>query len=259
MKKLRVFYSNINNFGDKITPFLLKKVFNLSFTLLNRRRMSRIGCSKDFLMGCGSLLSRNNLNNSYIWGTGMLKEVAVLKGKPKKIYAVRGTETRKIMLKNGIDCPENYCDPCYLLKKTHPKKIEKKYELGCIPHFVDERSEFISSLISKKVKIINVKGNIDKVIEETKSCKNIISSSLHGVILADTFNIPRLPIKISDKVWGGDFKFLDYGYSVNLGIPRFFVDKNTKISQLLNQCKAVDIDIEERIKFLMVNFPNSLF
>ena len=53
------------------------------------------------------------------------------------------------------------------------------------------------------------------LINELCSCKMIISSSLHGLILSDAYNIPNVWIKIEYSLGGKDyFKYNDYFLSV---------------------------------------------
>ena len=44
----------------------------------------------------------------------------------------------------------------------------------------------------KIYKIINVQQSVTKVAEEISQCEVIASSSLHGIIFADSYEIPRL-------------------------------------------------------------------
>ena len=70
------------------------------------------------------------------------------------------------------------------------------------------------------------------MIDEICSCNYIISSSLHGLILADAYGIPNLWISVSDKVKGVDCKFADY-FS---GVGREFVSPMNFVA---------DIDVSE--------------
>ena len=58
------------------------------------------------------------------------------------------------------------------------------------------------------------------MLQEIGSCHKIISSSLHGIIAADAFGIPRraerFPAMIYDAVHeGGDFKWRDYASAID--------------------------------------------
>jgi pyruvyltransferase len=93
--------------------------------------------------------------------------------------------------------------------------VDKKYEIGIIPHYVDQKHPWVTSKTAVPgVKFINILGDIDTVVNEILSCDMIISSSLHGVIAADAYGIPSVWVEFSDKVLGNGFKFKDYFMSV---------------------------------------------
>ena len=52
-----------------------------------------------------------------------------------------------------------------------------------------------------------------QVVKEITSCEFIISSSLHGCIIAEAYGIPWMRA-VHDKVLAGDFKFSDFGTSL---------------------------------------------
>jgi hypothetical protein len=56
----------------------------------------------------------------------------------------------------------------------------------------------------------------------------VISSSLHGLIVADSLGIPNVWLRLSPDVLGGDYKFKDY-YSV-FGLAPEPIDEVTLIS-----------------------------
>ena len=213
-----------SNFGDELNFHILKSLtnkplFNLPSTFLCKNR-------ENILM-IGSIIESLANKESIIWGSGaMYGGEKVLYEKPKKVLAVRGPLTRKYLLSQGVDCPEVYGDPALLLPKIYNPLIEKKYKLGVIPHNIDFENEHLSELKKDvEVKIIKLKGYEDwhKVIDEICECEFIISSSLHGLIISDAYGIPNLWIKLSNKVLGGDFKYLDYFMSVGREVSEAFL------------------------------------
>ena len=64
----------------------------------------------------------------------------------------------------------------------------------------------------KVIKLIN--KDIDLVINDILSCEKTISSSLHGLIVSDAYNIPNKWVKFNDKINGDDTKYYDYFKSV---------------------------------------------
>ena len=127
--------------------------------------------------------------------------------------------------------PEVYGDPAILTPDYYHPKIEKKYKIGVICHYVD--FDDISSKINfKNVRVINLlTNNIESKIDEILSCETLITSSLHGLILGHTYKIPSLWVKFSEKLYGDDIKFFDYFESVNLDITNSIYLKNEVISE----------------------------
>ena len=59
-------------------------------------------------------------------------------------------------------------------------------------------------------KFIDVQNEPETVLKEISECENIISTGLHGLIIADSYGIPNCWCEISDKILGNNFKFHDY-------------------------------------------------
>jgi hypothetical protein len=67
------------------------------------------------------------------------------------------------------------------------------------------------------IKIINLMhSNIEEVTDAIYSCKRIVSSSLHGVIVSQAYGIPAIWTKLSNKLSGDGVKFDDYFLSVGI-------------------------------------------
>lgn len=200
-----------NNLGDELNYYLLKELsgkqivncFNLYVPDLEN-----ITC-------IGSIVDSMSNSNSVIWGTGAISDKRNMRVKPRKICAVRGALTRQYLISQGIECPEVYGDPALLLPRIYAPKCENKYKIGIIPHYVDADNKVIDALVRQnpqEIKVIQMHGYNDwhEIIDMINECSFIASSSLHGLILADAYDVPNVWIEFSDKVAGSGFKFRDY-------------------------------------------------
>lgn len=96
--------------------------------------------------------------------------------------------------------------------------VDKEYLLGIVPHWSDTELEHRPEFAKYNPHIIRPSGDPLEVLREIGRCRKIVSSSLHGIIVADAFGIPRRTemAKIFNRE-GGSFKFEDYNASI--GVP----------------------------------------
>lgn len=238
-----------NNWGDALNPWLVKKISGKK--LIHRKNVLNLRKNPVYC-NIGSTLDHLNYNNSVIWGAGFKNPKSKLRINPKEIHLVRGPLTRKLIINSGYDCPTNYGDPGLLVSNYYNPKILKKYSIGIIPHYVDYNLDLLEGLKKdKEVNIINIKSGIKNVINEALKCEIIASSSLHGLILATSYGIPSTWIKLSNKVFGGDFKFKDYYYSLNVNKikPLIFNDEIIK-NKIVKSSFSVPFSVERSEKIL---------
>lgn len=167
---------------------------------------------KNYLLSVGSILSFARCDGAIVWGSGIIGlNVDVMNF---DFRAVRGPITRQRLLELGYHIPEVYGDPALLLPLIYNNSIKKQYKLGVVPHVVHEA--FFGDL-NENVSIISLKGSdIHAVIDNICSCDCIISTSLHGVIVAHAYGIPAIWLAIEEKkLLGDNIKFYDYFQSVN--------------------------------------------
>ena len=205
---IRLYWFNLNeNFGDQLSPMLCRALSG-----------REVGHTEDFkkcdLVAIGSILHmiRYPEYRGAIWGSGFIEPPTKYILFPKaKIHAVRGHLTREIL---KCDRQVAVGDPG-LLSDLFVKPIEKKYDLGIVPHFNDTGNATVESFAARcpNSTTIDVFAGVQNVLNQIASCKAIISSSLHGLIIADSLGIPNGWVKLSDSVIGNDFKFRDY-YSI---------------------------------------------
>lgn len=235
-----MYWSPYNNFGDKLAPVLVEKI-----TGIKPKRIAPKG-DKRWILGAGSIIQSYRLDNCTIWGTGAIREDAVIIGRPREIRAVRGPLTRDILLKYDIRCPEKYGDPGLLTPRFF-RKSPTRYYVGLCPHRVDSLHPWVHEKASKVKKsvIIDMTWPIEKTIAVLSACEYVLSSSLHGLIVAHAYGIPALWVEFSDKVIGKGFKFRDYQLSVGQPItPTVRITKDVKLSSCIESCSIYPMGID---------------
>lgn len=250
----------INNWGDALNPVL---VAHLSGQKVKYSPLSY--CKANLVIG--SVLG---VANSYtdVWGSGFISSEATLNERPNDIHAVRGPLSRQSILHQGFNCPEVYGDPALLMPLLYRPQIHKRFKVGIIPHYVDQKNNWVSKIgQDKSVKLIDINSSIYEFIDDVLSCELIASSSLHGLICADSYGIPSVRLRISDKIIGGDFKFKDYGNSVGKDSSKVvdiyedteigsIIDAaksetlNCNLRSLLMACPFIDLELKEKVSNL---------
>lgn len=142
-------------------------------------------------------------------------------------HAVRGEITRNQLDIKWRNIPLG--DPGLLSNLVYLNEVKKTNKVGVILHFADEEQLILGKikLETDKYLLISVKQKPEKVADLIKQCKLILSSSLHGLIVADSFSIPNIHIPLSDLNGNGGKcgnKFLDY-YSA-IGKEYKFLESN---------------------------------
>lgn len=203
----------LKNVGDSMNSELVRLISDETPTIVNNKFTNPN--NETIYMCIGSVLGWVD-SSTEVWGTGFISNSQFITSipKPKKIHAVRGPLTRELLLKKGIDCPAIYGDPALLVPYFYRPEITVEHELGFIPHHIDK--VMIPQLKKQfpEAHFIDIQLDIYKFVNEVLKCKKIVTSSLHGQIIADAYNIPNAWIKLSDKVLGNGWKFQDYFASV---------------------------------------------
>lgn len=238
---------NTKNWGDLVPFNIIDKLFD-NHGLSDSDVFNVKNPNKPYKVYSTGSVMHFTKKDSIVWGTGCIDKGAI-GDTPKKVYAVRGPLTRNELLKRGIECPEVYGDPALLYPMIYNPKIEKKYKWGIIPHYIEFESDkdidVLKNLEQLGFKIIDISSGEEEFINQVLEVENIISSSLHGLIIADAYGIPNARVNISNKLIGGDFKFKDYCMSVGREIDLGFqLYKNTTLMEIseLHFNKSIEFD-----------------
>ena len=224
---IRLVYPTDPNFGDAMSPLIVEK--------LSGQKVVPSGMWNADMMAVGSVFFRGDyfMADTYragmmrrlkaaawdfrritskpvrVWGSGFLqyppfKHPHIMR--KFKVLALRGLYTRKILEKFGLMHPDEkvaFGDPGLLFAKLFGIKANPKYDIGIVPHYYDNRhgwgkrieTAFLANGI--KARLINLEKEPVAVVSEIAKCERIISSSLHGLIVADSLEIPNMRMELS--------------------------------------------------------------
>lgn len=201
------YFTYKTNFGDLMSPWLLEK--------MTSRKVIRADTTRPHYVMIGSIINKGT-PQSIFWGTGTYGTEAKREVDAEAQYtAVRGPLTRSKLgaaMGFGIDVPPVYGDPALLAPLYFYPKVKVTHEYGVVVRW-KERS-WAKAKYGPGVKLIDfARGDIEEVIRDMLSCRRILSSSLHGLIVADAYGIPNAWLA-SGTPRGGEFKFHDYFASV---------------------------------------------
>jgi len=231
------------NWGDAINPVICELISGLEVNHIHSKDENAL--QRHYCIG--SILDHPSSTNFEIWGSGFISKRSKLKFKPNKIHAVRGPLTRNLLLKQGYDCPEIYGDPALLYPQFYKPVIEKEFKFGIIPHYADQNHPWLKQFENNpEVNIINIlTNNTNNFVDEVNKCEVILSSSLHGIICGDSYNIPSYWIELSNKVIGKGFKFRDYFGSVGReNVQAIMPKKRCDIADISSQFDKYTINID---------------
>jgi hypothetical protein len=202
------------NYGDLLGKYLVEKISGKPVVWQRAHKFHLKNLWQPLYVTIGSILEHVGAHCT-VWGSGIISRDAQVAG--ATFIAVRGPLSRKRLQELGYPCPEVYGDPALLLPLYYHPKIERKYPLGIVPHINDYENVCKLYEQHEGVQVIDFNTNdVEQTTKEILSCQHIISSSLHGVIVAHAYQIPAIQVAFSDKIYGDGVKYHDYFMSVGL-------------------------------------------
>lgn len=209
-----------HNWGDDINVYLLERITGRRVVVKNQSAFHNRFYRGPVYCCIGSIIGWYETPQTIVWGSGMIAENVIVDISPKRVCSVRGELTRKRLIEQGIKCPAKYGDPTLLISKYYKATpLKRRFKLGIIPHYIDIDNPVLAQFLNahkEDVLLIDL-AHYEKwtdIPDQIVSCDHILSSSLHGLIVSDSYNIPNTWIGFSDKLAGGNYKFYDYFSSV---------------------------------------------
>ena len=272
MKKAKVYYAKVPNMGDILNKDIIEKNFNCKVIRRNYivAQVSGIGSGlgnytlegtslKKFLKKISGFI----FPKAYIWGTGFItykNSDAPIYKKKINFCAVRG-ELSKARIEKLLGKKLNIvtADAGILANTLLDKMSEKKYDVGIIAHYKEKDNPIFEKLLKKYKNsiLIDVQDTPINVTKKIAECKCIISSSLHGLIIADSLRVPNIHIVVTNNLLGDGFKFDDY-YSA-YGLKHNFININKEelptLKDIKNNYRITDQMIKDKSRQMLDCFP----
>jgi pyruvyltransferase len=195
-------WSGHPNVGDALTPYLFPRYG------INVRQVPLPEAS---LVGVGSILKNiHKAPYAKVMGSGFIAARQSFALPRERVFMVRGPLSLERLGLAGEAVPLG--DPGILVKT--PKDVPIRYAVGIVPHYADKGNAAVAALearLAGEVSVIDVEHHdVDKFLAALAACEVVLSSSLHGIILAWAIGKPAAWLELSDKVVGKGFKFRDF-------------------------------------------------
>lgn len=238
------------NLGDYLAEVIYKFMLE-RFSLQQNKK-----CSKTIhLLTIGSIIGMKQFN-SVVWGSGIHRLCSVQSIIKRKRYvkydirAVRGPVTRFLLMSAGYECPEIYGDPGVLMPLIYKTdNYEKKHNISVIYHLSQADDKKRDGLNYINIQTTDYKKFIDEIVQS----ELIISSSLHGIILAEAYGVPA--IFLNEKMDNEIIKFFDWYYSTG----RYNVQIAKSMDEALNMKPMELPNLDEMRERLINTFPKDLW
>jgi pyruvyltransferase len=189
------------NFGDAIAPHMVAHFAGVEAVWTPPRWSEAVVI--------GSVAGR--VSHGYrgvVVGVGKIDESMTLDLSRARVLGLRGELTWR---GSGVSGDIALGDSGLLAAELVGGRPPTQYALGVVPHYHDRE------LAGRypDAEIIDVGKHPVEVIRKIAACERIVSSSLHGLITADSFGIARR-WEPSERLIGGRFKFADYASALGI-------------------------------------------
>lgn len=272
---LKLYYAKLANMGDLLNELIVRRCFGCE---VERRSfldgdLSAIGSHLGMYTYHGNVLMRlqqfiNGIKypQVHVWGTGFINyddSRGHFFKRDMVFHALRGELSRRNVEKmtgRKLDIPTG--DGGILADSLLDRLPEKKWDVGVVPHICDLKdpaAEVLRASYENSV-LINVKDDPLEVVGQIASCRCILSSSLHGLIVADSFGIPNMHLVFDQRLKGDGFKFDDYysAYGVEHRQRDIRYEGAPELEEVEDKYEISPEMVREKKKLMLESFPRQL-
>jgi pyruvyltransferase len=241
------------NFGDYISRLLVERIVGTQLRCFLKKPKT----TEKKLLAVGSILSFAS-ENDVVWGSGINGKRTLKTDysfEHLDVRAVRGPLTRQFLMQNfHIQCPAIYGDPALLFPHFFPefkRQENPQYDYIVIHHY-SEKELFPRT----DPRIVYSTDPWHEVLEKILDSQLVISSALHGLVLAEAYGIPARWLRVTEKE--PVIKYQDY----YLGTNRFKITYASSVEEALKMGGELPVrcDLQKLYKAFPFEFwPDAQF
>lgn len=205
------------NIGDALSPVVVAALSGVPV------RHAAFDSDRERLVAVGTIAHGQTRGVAHLWGCGLDETVNPLApGEPWRlppdvefrVHATRGPFTAAALRRAGVAAPEVFGDPVSMIDRIFPLgAVEKTHDLGVILHLSEldrsgpdgprprlrPRPEMLRYAIpdafADRVRLIDTltaptRAAFAARLREIAACRAILSTSLHGLVIAEAYGVP---------------------------------------------------------------------
>ncbi|WP_454917636.1 polysaccharide pyruvyl transferase family protein [Xanthobacter sediminis] len=264
------------NLGDALSPVMVALLSSLPVVhaghAIRGTRMAAVGT-------IGHMLRNGDIT---VWGTGASRycnphatpraarvPFVPQPGTRYRVAATRGPVTRALFKEENAVGPAVFGDPVWLLPQFYRPPVEKKWELGVIVHLSELDGSGVESIVRRElrryhvpdelrdtVRIIHTRTAISadalrERLDEILACRRLVSTSLHGMVFAESYGIPclyfaprgerrGLCVRPLDPDDGNDLRITDLYQGLGLDKIPVYVQPRWRYTHWLKLMRTID-------------------
>jgi hypothetical protein len=237
--KLYYFKDKQGNFGDDLNPWLWQQLLPNFFN----------DADKELFIGVGTLLNHRipAAPSVTVFGSGHGYGRLPAINANWRFYCVRGPLTARSL---GLSDELAITDPASLAAQLYNAPVQKKYKVSFIPHCESARlGDWAQVCQLAGVNYIDSRQPFLQVFDAIRQSELLLTSAMHGAILADSYRVPWVPVKAYSHI--SQFKWQDWLQSVQLD-TRFNTIKPVWRGDA--HC-SVKVRLKNRLKRSLINTP----
>ncbi len=168
------------------------------------------------------------------------------------VHFVRGHLTAKAL---KCDSSAVISDPGILISRLRPQSVTKKHRISFMPHVGIDSKKYKNFINQLGWNYISPSDEESSVLENIAASEKLITSAMHGAIIADSYRTPWLPVSTSHEIllfkWQDWFSSLGLEVKLNV-LPPMWPHDNQHVSSRIKHFFKSSL-LESKLKNLERN------